>query len=568
MKTRLGIISDFNATLLERIASNEQQGPLLEAHSCDYGQRSATLIQAQSPFWKNCDAAFIWTRPQEVSAEFLAADAMQPVDASKILQDIDRFVAQVCKASTRVKHTFVASWHLPPTKNGYGLLECKPGFGLRALLATMNQHLAQALDQVPGVYVLDSQRWLWGPSCFADKMWYLTKVPYSTEVFKRAIRDIKSALQSLRGRSRKVIICDLDNTLWGGVVGDLGWQELKLGGHDPIGEAFVDVQKRLRALARRGVLLGIVSKNTESVALQAIQEHPEMILRPDDFAGWKINWKDKAANVSELLHELNLGIDAAVFLDDNPVERARVAQAHPQVLVPELPSNPLLYPSLIESLSCFDTPTLSPEDRARGAMYQAQRARLGAKEKALEVQTLEEWLVSLEVEVRPETLQEANALRCAQLLNKTNQMNLRTRRMTVAELSSWEQCPQNHLWAYRVSDKFGDSGIAALASVSIADDLATVEDFVLSCRVMGKGVEEAVLYHLFCMSRQLGAARLRATYRQSPRNLPCKEFFERSCGDDHGDMDFHWETATPFQSAGQAKIIEPEALGPKLSAAS
>lgn len=568
MNTKLGILSDFNAKVLEQIANNDQASPALTPHSCDYGQRSATLLQASAPFWVDCDAAFIWTNPQEVSAEFRAADAMQSVDTSKIQSDLDRFIAQICQASTRVKHTFVATWQLPPQKNGYGLLDYKQGLGLRALLAMMNQRLAESLDQVPGVYVLDSSRWFWGPNSFAPKMWYLSKVPYSNEVFKRAVQDIKSALRTLSGRSRKVLICDLDNTLWGGVVGDLGWEQLQLGGHDPIGEAFVDVQHRLKALTRRGVLLGIVSKNTESLALEALQKHPEMLLRPEDFAGWRINWKDKAANVAELMQELNLGIDAAVFLDDNPVERARVAQAHPKVLVPELPNNPLLYPTLIENLRCFDTPTLSDEDRARGAMYQAQRARRGDRQKALEVQTLEEWLASLKVELRPEPLQEANALRCAQLLNKTNQMNLRTRRLSLAELSAWAQDPHNHVWAFRVSDRFGDSGIAALASLSIQDDLATVEDFVLSCRVMGKGVEEGVLFHLFCLAEKLGAAQLQASYLQSPRNLPCKEFFERSCGRDIGEATYQWKISEPFLGAGQATIIDTTQDEAALDAAS
>src|SRR5262249_22447003 len=161
---------------------------------------------------------------------------------------------------------------------------------------------------------------------FSPRLWYLGKIPYANEVFKEAARDVKSALRGLAGKARKLVIVDLDETLWGGIVGEDGWEHIKLGGHDPASEALADFQRELKALTRRGILLGIVSKNEEAVALAAIDKHPEMVLRRSDFTGWRINWGDKAANIVDLVNELNLGIDSVVFIDDNPSERARVRE--------------------------------------------------------------------------------------------------------------------------------------------------------------------------------------------------------------------------------------------------
>src|SRR5262249_25838083 len=160
----------------------------------------------------------------------------------------------------------------------------------------------------------------------------LGKIAFAPEVLRLAAADVKAALRAVQGRSRKLVVLDLDDTLWGGVVGDVGWESLRLGGHDPIGEAFVEFQRALAALARRGVVLAIASKNTEAVALEAIDRPPEMVLRRRHFAGWRIDWRDKAGNILELVSELRLGLDAVVFLDDNPVERERVRGALPAVL--------------------------------------------------------------------------------------------------------------------------------------------------------------------------------------------------------------------------------------------
>jgi FkbH-like protein len=258
----------------------------------------------------------------------------------------------------------------------------------------------------------------------AHRAWYLGKMAAPRGILEEAAADIKAAMLGLTGGARKLLVLDLDDTLWGGIVGDIGWEGLRLGGHDAEGEAFVDFQKAIKSLKRRGIVLGIVSKNEESIALEAIASHPEMVLRQDDFVAWKINWQDKARNIAELAQALNLGLQSVVFIDDNPVERARVREALPEVLVPEWPEDKLLYPSTLLRLGCFDTPALSKEDLERTRMYaeEQQRERLQQQ-----VGSIEEWLMTLGLQVQAEPLKPVNLARSTQLLNKTNQLNLSRR---------------------------------------------------------------------------------------------------------------------------------------------
>src|SRR5439155_717764 len=262
------------------------------------------------------------------------------------------------------------------------------------------------------IFVLDAARWVavHGEKSFSQRLWYLSKTPFGFEFLKMAAVEIKAAVRALTGETRKLLLVDLDETLWGGIVGDLGWQSIRLGGHDPIGEAFRDFQLGLKILKERGVLLGIVSKNEESTALEAIRSHPEMVLRQDDFAGWRINWEDKAQNIVDLVSELNLGLESVVFIDDSPVERARVRQALPDVFVPEWPADVMGRKSALMQLHCFDAPLVTTEDVGRTNMYFAEKKRQAAR---TEVASLGEWLDSLNIRVAAEPLQEAKGFKIA-----------------------------------------------------------------------------------------------------------------------------------------------------------
>ena len=435
---------------------------------------------------------------------------------------------------------------MPAWQRGRGMIDLRPG-GTAWGLSLMNRQLAARYESAAAIYVLDAGRWLAAtvtvPRSRA-KAWYVGKVPFSSAMLAEAALDIKAAVRGLEGQARKLLIVDLDDTLWGGIVGDQGWENLQLGGHDPIGESFVDFQRAVKSLTARGIVLGIVSKNTEEVALEAIRSHPEMVLRPEDFVGWRINWHDKAQNIVDLARDLNLGLQSVVFIDDNPVERARVAEALPEVLVPDWPEDKLRYVEALGSLRCFDTPAISAEDATRTTLYAVERERSVARE---QVGSLDEWLASLAVRVEVEPLRAPSLARLQQLLNKTNQMNLSTRRLTEQELDDWHRMPGHEVLALTVSDRFGSAGLTGILSLELAADRCDIVDFVLSCRVMGRRVEETMLHVATAWARNRGATTVTALYQPTKKNKPCHDFFRASGWTSFDDETrFVWLASAPY----------------------
>ena len=520
------LVSDVNLQNFAGYLANDPEFPTIKAIVTPYGQAASILLDEDAPCWQdNPDAALVWTRPESVVPDFNALLKYEQIRLPELLQQVDDYCDLLINMSRRVKHVMVPTWVLPSYRSVFGLLDMKAGIGPTNTLMRMNLRLADNLEKASNIHVLNSLRWIEqaGRRAFSPKLWYLGKIVFDNEVFKAAVQDVKAAFGGLLGYARKLIIVDLDDTLWGGIVGDAGWENLVLGGHHHIGEAYVDFQQALKSIQNRGILLAIVSKNEEQVALEAITRHPEMVLKLDDFAGWRINWQDKAQNILDLLTELNLGPQSAVFIDDNPAERARVRESLPEVLVPEWPTDPLLYPATLLDLRCFEIPSLSREDLDRTAMYLSENKRQALKKS---VSSPQEWLSGLGIQVRVEELQPANLQRAAQLLNKTNQMNLSTRRMSESELAAWVQDRDHRLWTIRVSDKFGDAGLTGIVSLEIQDQTARIVDFILSCRVMGRKIEEALLAIAIQSARKSGAKDVSARYIPTPKNKPCLDFFK------------------------------------------
>jgi FkbH-like protein len=289
-----------------------------------------------------------------------------------------------------------------------------------------------------------------------------------------------------------------------------------------LGECFCAFQKTLKGFASRGILLAICSKNDEKVALSVIEEHPAMVLRKSDFVAWRINWNHKAENLVALADELNLGLDSFVFLDDSPQERDQVRQLLPQVLTPDLPQSPSDYAPFLSSLNCFETSSIGKEDFERTQMYRAERDRKEAMDLSGDVQG---WLSSLQIEVKAAQLRRDSLPRAAQLLNKTNQFNLKLRRLDEKSFWDWAEDPRHSIYTFNVSDRFGDFGLVGLSSFSLNDGEAQITDFVMSCRVMGKKVEEALLGYTVECAKASGASRVIASPVDGPRNEPARTFF-------------------------------------------
>jgi FkbH-like protein len=526
VSSRFLVVSDFNAQTFADFLNNSETDSAGEVLLAPFGQVTPCLLEITGGKSASAeyDGIIVWTRPEGVIAAYDALLKGAAVPADTIRAEVEGFASILIHAAARVKHLFFVTWTEPSFRRNFGIWSMRPDGGSLALMK-MNAALCELLAEQSNIFILNANAWFAaaGRKAWNAKLWYLAKIPFTPEVFEAAAADFKAALRAIQGRSRKLIVLDLDDTLWGGIAGEIGWENVRLGGHDAIGEAFVDFQKALKTLSQTGVVLAIASKNDEAVALEVIDKHPEMVLRRADFAAWRINWSDKAQNIVEIASELNLDLSAVVYVDDSPAERSRIRSALPAVAVPEWTQDIFLYPSSLMELPYFDKAAITAEDRQRSGMYVVDRERSQTRQ---HFQSVQDWLESLEMEVCVETLSRANLARAAQLFNKTNQMNLATRRLSEAELLSWSEKKGKELHVFRVSDKFGDYGLTGIVGLELNGGDAVIKDYLLSCRVMGRGVEQLMLWTAIDSARGHGATELRAEYIPTAKNAPCLSFFK------------------------------------------
>ena len=317
------------------------------------------------------------------------------------------------------------------------------------------------------------------------------------------------------GRSAKCLVLDLDNTIWGGVIGDDGLDGIVLGQGSALGEAFVSLQEYAVELSRRGVILAVCSKNDEANALEAFRSHPDMVLRTGHIASFMANWNDKAANLRAIAGELNIGLDALVFVDDSSHERALVRQELPMVSVPEVPDDPALVTQCLMDAGYFEAVAITDEDRKRTRQYQSNRARSQLKASATD---LGAYLKGLETQLLWRPLDQAGLQRAAQLINKTNQFNLTTRRHTENDLRTILHDPTSFGLQLRLVDRFGDNGMIAVVLAKPHGREMLIDTWLMSCRVLGRQVEQATLNLIVAEARCIGARQLIGEYRPTKKN--------------------------------------------------
>ncbi len=329
-----------------------------------------------------------------------------------------------------------------------------------------------------------------------------------------------------RGQSRKCAVLDLDNTVWGGVVGDVGIEGLALGEGSAVGEAHLALQRYAKALSERGVLLAICSKNDPQIAAEAFQNHPEMLLKRSDIAAFVANWTDKSQNLRQIATQLNIGLDSLVFIDDNPAERARIRESLSMVAVPELPEDPAGYVRCIANAGYFEAAGFTDEDRNRAGEYAANSERETLRESA---QSMEDFLRGLGMSVSFGPVNSVNLARVTQLLNKTNQFNTTTRRYTSEEVQALADAQQHLTLQFRLADRFGDNGLVSVMLICQAADDPSILDivnWVMSCRVFGRQLEDEAMNIAVEAARSRGARALRAELIATPKNGVIAHLYE------------------------------------------
>jgi FkbH-like protein len=360
-----------------------------------------------------------------------------------------------------------------------------------------------------------------GAAFFDERLWLASKYPCANTVLPEVARSTARALAARKGRVTKVLVLDLDNTLWGGVIGDDGLEGIGLGG-DAYGEGFQAFQRYLLALRDRGYVLAVCSKNNENVALECFRKHAEMVMREEDVSLFVANWNDKASNIEYIARVLNLGIDSFVFLDDSPFERDLVRTKCPRINVPELPDDVAEFVACIERSGLLEATAHTEEDYSRNQKYREEAQRTTEQ---IKYASIDDYLKSLKMRMTCGPFKPEDLPRVAQLIQRSNQFNLRTQRLSQAACERHAANGEVTV-AARLADRFGDYGLIAVACCETLGDELFVAELVMSCRVLKRGVEEYLMNHLFAECARRGLRGVRGEYIRSAKNQMVKDFYK------------------------------------------
>jgi FkbH-like protein len=494
-----------------------RRGVRLDVQVPDYGQYRQALLDPESPLWEFQPQVIVFAIDARsfIGNHFIADSNTADKHVESRVNDLttlwrvarDRFGAQV------IQQAF-----MPTFPQLMGNAEYRALGSPASMIQSANAKIRQSakIENVD-ILALDDRVQRDGVGAWYNgALWNRAKQeisPIAAPMYGELTLRIVAAR---RGLSSKCLVLDLDNTLWGGVIGDDGVDGIVLGEGSAEGEAFLEFQRYAKALAQRGVIIAICSKNDEANALEAFERHPEMILRRTDIASFVANWDDKATNLRRIAAELNIGIEAIVFADDNPFERNIVRRELPQVKVPELPEDPALFSETIADAGYFEALEITPEDIARGASYQVTRDfRTGD----IKTSDLEGYLSGLDMNLVWGEFDSLSLKRVVQLVNKTNQFNLTTRRYSEAEIKAIMQNPDAVGLHLRLVDRYADHGIiCVLIAKRNSEDALEVESWLMSCRVLGRDVEKASLSVLIREARRRGFKTIVGKYFPTPKN--------------------------------------------------
>ena len=472
------------------------------------------------------DVAILAVQTRDIAPELWRdfADIDEKQTAAVVTRVTRELRAWIASFRARSQASLVLHNLEEPVAPSGGVLDAQTGEGQSEAIRRINRDLQAAAAEHTGVYVLDYNALVGrhGRARWHDERKRLTVgLPIAAENLGHLAGEWLRYLHPLAGRVAKAVAVDLDNTLWGGVVGEDGTAGIKLGMEYP-GAAYLELQRALLDLHRRGVLLAICSKNNPEDAMDVLENHPHMLLRPAHFAAMRINWSDKVQNLRDLARELNIGLDALAFLDDNPVERQHVRGQLPEVHVIELPDDAMRFARVVRESAMFERLRLTAEDARRGSIYLEQRER----DQLLQAVTSpDEFYRSLGQDADIARLTASTLSRCAQLINKTNQFNLTTRRYSEQQLRDLAGSPACDCFSIRVRDRFGDNGLVGVAIARFQDGVCDIDTFLLSCRVIGRTVETAFLSFLVEHARRLGAHRIQGWFIPTRKNAPASAFY-------------------------------------------
>ena len=412
-----------------------------------------------------------------------------------------------------------------PGERAFGNFSLKVPDSLDSALTALNDKVAVSSRQFANVFLNDVEYLaaFAGKKAWNDeKSWIHAKMLCGLDFVPAVAENIADIILAGEGRAKKCIVLDLDNTLWGGVVGDDGPHGIAIGGHGE-GEAFARFQAFLLSLKERGVILAVCSKNDHENAVAPFRENPEMVLRETDISAFVANWDNKVANIRKIAATLNIGLDAMVFIDDSPFERNQVRDMLPEVCVPEIPEDSAEFAPFLSSLNLFETLSFSPEDASRTDFYRTQVRRDQEKAK---FSSVDDFLRSLEMEASVARFDPRSLARAAQLVQRSNQFNLTTRRYNEAECAAFMRDAQGCLpITVSLKDKFGDHGLIGVIILKFLERKAVIDSWIMSCRVLQRGVEGLCMNRVFEFARARGLETVEGEFIPTPKNSMVRDFY-------------------------------------------
>lgn len=529
---KIALLSSFNADLLPSWLVKFLQEDQIQAHFyvSGYDQYRQELLNPASDLYRfRPEVILLLLDSQDVLADLI----QQPFDYTKHecqvrieseLSNIRQYI-QLVHTHLPGAILFLNTLAAPPVTS-LGLLEHNSAYSVRGMIARYNMGVVELAQQVARTYIVDCEAlaaesgwWGW----IDERMWVLGRMRLGRGALEALARRYKSAIRAAHGLAKKVLVLDADNTLWGGLIGTEGVEGIQLG-HEGVGLTYRQFQAEILNLYKRGVVLALISKNDADDVNEVFSNHPAMLLKREHFAAFYVNWQDKATNLRQIAEQLNLGLDAFVFVDDSAFECAWVSTQLPEVLVLHLPPDPVEFVHALRNLDAFATFTLTNEDLIRGQQYHQELQR---KELQQTAHSIEEFYLSLAMRAVIRPLASAMLPRVAQLIQKTNQFNLTGHRYSAAEIRALAEQHNCKIYTLSLNDRFGDNGLVGVAILIWEAEICRIDVLLLSCRVMGRTVETAFLAFLAERAQAYGARYLAGEFIPTAKNMPVRDFYQQ-----------------------------------------
>ena len=526
-KIKVSLLSDTASQLLVQAIRGYgfEYSYDLEIFEADFNQIDRQILDYSSELYEHeADITIIYESSHKLLNKFNKLPANQQKDfAENHIEHLDSLI-KTLSAKLKTKIIYLNLAEINDTVYGNYANKLNNSFVFQQ--RKFNYLLMEKAAITPELFICDLSaiQSLYGKNqLFSPSIYVSTEMVLSIDILSKVAHGILSIIAAMNGRMNKCIILDLDNTTWGGIIGDDGIENIQLGTLG-IGKAFTELQYWVKSLQQRGIIIAVCSKNTESVAKEPFEKHPDMVLRLDDIAVFVANWENKADNIRQIQSILNIGFDSMVFLDDNPFERNIVRDNIPGICVPELPQDPAEYLQYLYSLNLFETISVSNEDAERTKLYQTESKRVIQQQKFTNE---DDFLKDLNMLSIVEPFNKFNTPRVAQLSQRSNQFNLRTVRYTDADIEALATAEDFHTFSFTLEDKFGDNGLICVIILKKENDTTLfIDTWFMSCRVLKRGMENFVLNTITNFAKDKGFNFIKGEYIPTAKNEMVKEHYK------------------------------------------